>query len=547
MFKYLALFCLILTCVYSKENEDRENQEAKLWKDTLIRPEFVDEMFFDENFCTQRFEAYVSCVFGLNKISFLKNKQFILPVGDTLEFDEYFDARVKDGYLYLDLKKSKEHSFEESKKTVYEIYRKVLNYIVMNLKIPEGSLDYDFDTLKSKTLGVLNDELEEDLSILADGMSATLAVAFYDHSGVGLKNTFSEMQKDSHENVGLGVLIQKTLEGPTIVKVFEDGGAANAGIKKGDVITAIDGKSIALKNLEDTLNELKGEIDTKVEITISRLYRTRNITVTRTKYSIKNINVEIKKHNNSNIAYAKIHSFMSPKTCDILDDELSSKIGRKRVKSIILDLRGNGGGLFDQAICIADLFLGAGLPAVIVQELPGTQDSRVSKSYTFSKAKFKQKLVILVDSLSASASELLTLALAKNNKKVIVVGEKTFGKGTVQSVLSLKLDPENVYMKLNTAVFYGPDGMSHQLVGITPHFTINNPHDDEVEFREVDYSLNPIPSRNEEISFKVPIRDRKCAHKSRHLYPSTSPQQYTKDHQLLFSLDLLSCLENKKF
>ena len=248
---------------------------------------------------------------------------------------------------------------------------------------------------------------------------------------------------------GLGIEISLKDGILTVITPIKGTPAYDAGILAGDEILKIDGKSTERLNLEDAVETLRGKVGTKVTLTVHHLGATVDAEITITRAEIKPASVEgAMLDPKSGIGYIQISQF----TETVRDDMLAAIGGLQKqgLKGMVIDLRGNPGGLLDQAVDIADDFLSSG----VIVSVRGRQPE-MTRTYTAHKGQKLESLpiIVVVDEGSASASEILAAALHDNNRSLLV-GGRTFGKGSVQNVIPLG-DGES--LKLTTARYYRPN------------------------------------------------------------------------------------------
>lgn len=272
---------------------------------------------------------------------------------------------------------------------------------------------------------------------------------------------FKSMNESTSGNFGgIGVIVTKSEEGYiTVVAPVEDTPGEKAGIKTKDRIIKVDDKDLIGMDLDKAVDLIKGKPGTKVTLTISRdnIPQPMTFEITREMINQKAVKSEVKE---SNIGYIRINSFDSDADKDFKKELASLKA--KKIKGLILDLRQNPGGYVSSCLEIADEILGEGMVVY-------TEDINKNRQVYDSKAGgLEVPLVILVDGGSASASEILAGAV-KDRNAGLLIGEKTFGKGLVQSVESLK---DGSGFKLTTQKYYTPNGISINKIGIEPNIEV---------------------------------------------------------------------------
>lgn len=274
--------------------------------------------------------------------------------------------------------------------------------------------------------------------------------------------SFSETVKGSFGGVGMTVGMKDG--NITIIAPLKDSQAMKAGLKAGDVITAVDGKSMVGLSSDEAVNKIRGEIDTKVTITVLRGGKLPTIDYTIVRKEVKIPTIDTEKKNNVFIIHLYNFSAESPEAFRNALNEFV-KSGLKRM---VIDLRGNPGGYLDAAVNIASYFLPEG--SIIVTEKQG-KDAAVSAHRSTGIVGLPKdlKLVVLIDGGSASASEILSGALHDHGVATIV-GEKSFGKGSVQELINL---PDNTSLKVTIAKWYTPNGTSISEQGIVPDYKVS--------------------------------------------------------------------------
>ncbi|MCW8925088.1 MAG: S41 family peptidase [Xanthomonadales bacterium] len=284
------------------------------------------------------------------------------------------------------------------------------------------------------------------------------------HSSYMEAEEFRKMDNDSQGRYsGIGVELALRDRQMQVVFVIQDGPADQAGIVTGDVITAIDGADLRGSDQQLAINALRGEVGSEVEVTVQHVNgEVSTYTVTR---GFVEVNSVFSRPVDRDYGYFQITHFTRKSAEELAEQIEYMQDNRKQpLKGIVLDLRGNPGGVLQPAIDIADGFLENGL----IVEMHGRADYQAQHSAHAGSWLTGIPMVVLVDGRSASASEVLAGAL-QDHGRALIVGKKTFGKGSVQSVLNLR---NGSGMRLTTSRYYTPSGRSIQAEGIQPDIEI---------------------------------------------------------------------------
>lgn len=313
----------------------------------------------------------------------------------------------------------------------------------------------------SDIMDILNEnyvgEKKIDKKILLQGAVKGMLESLDDpHSNYFTKSELESFKEDLKGTyVGVGMVVQKRVNEPlTVVSPIEDGPAFKVGVKPKDKIIAIDGEATYKLTSEESVKKLKGEPNTKVKVTVYReaTKETKDIEIERAVVELKYV-----KHRmlDDKIGYLRLTQFGENVYPDV--KKAMEDLQKNNMKALVFDLRSNPGGALDQAIKISSMFLKEGR-VVSVKSKEGAEQvsNREGKYYG------DFPLVILINGGSASASEIVAGAI-KDNKRGILVGEKSFGKGSVQTLIPL---PDGDGMKLTIAKYYTPSGISIHGKGI---------------------------------------------------------------------------------
>jgi len=302
------------------------------------------------------------------------------------------------------------------------------------------------------------------------------------HSSFLDKESYKELKVQTNgEFGGIGIVIGIKNGVLTVISPIDDTPAYKAGIKAGDVILMINNKSTLDLSLDEDVNLLRGKPGTKVTLTIVRKGKKPfKVTITRSIIKIKSVKLKYVK-GYPNIAYIRISSFdknVVPSLKKILP-----KLKKEGIKGIIIDLRNNPGGLLSQAVGTLDLFISKG----ILVSQKGRLKSEDKVYYAHSYGTYKNiPIVVLVNGGSASASEIVSGSL-QDHKRAIIVGETTFGKGSVQAIIPID---KNEAVRLTVARYYLPSGRTIQAKGVVPDIIVHpakiKPEKEGITIKEVD-------------------------------------------------------------
>lgn len=285
---------------------------------------------------------------------------------------------------------------------------------------------------------------------------------------------FKEMQVETKgEFGGLGIVITMKDRMLTVVSPIDDTPAHKAGIKAGDMIVKIDGKDVIDVSLQDAVKLLRGPVGTKVTISVLREgeHKTVDYTITREIIKVPSVKYWVI---GKDIGYIRLTQFIQSSSEDLEKAMISlEKFG---VKSYILDLRNNPGGLLTAAVEVARKFI----PKGKIVSIKG-RDGEENTYSSFFQSHPLLPLIVLINGGSASASEIVSGAI-KDHKRGILLGKKSFGKGCVQTVISLN---DGSAMALTTALYYTPSGANIHKKGIKPDIEVDLPKLDKKQLEEI--------------------------------------------------------------
>lgn len=303
----------------------------------------------------------------------------------------------------------------------------------------------------------------DDGKLIEDAINGMLT-ALDPHSSYLNEKSFADMQVQTKgEFGGLGIEVTMDSGLVKVVSPIDDTPAFRAGVKTGDYISHIDDQPVMGLSLSDAVEKMRGKVGSSITITILREGLSEPLDITLTRDVIKIQSVRSRKEDD--IGYLRITSF-SEQTFDKLKESvLQLEKDIPEMKGLVLDLRNNPGGLLDQAIAVSDAFLERG---EIVSTRGRHKDDIHRYGATAGDLLHGLPIVVLINAGSASASEIVAGAL-QDHKRAVVMGNKSFGKGSVQTVIPL---PDHGAMRLTTSRYYTPSGTSIQAKGIEPDIEV---------------------------------------------------------------------------
>ena len=356
----------------------------------------------------------------------------------------------------------------------------ITTIIILNIsnKVYSQNVDklYEKIDLFSEVLEKIQNEYVEEVD-QAKTMDAAINGALQSldpYSAYMNPEVFKESQQEtSGEFGGLGIEVTMEAGVVKVITPIDDTPAAKAGVKAGDYIVRINGEQVQGKTLMEAVNLMRGPVGTSIEITIRRkgLKKAKIIKIIREVIEVRSV---ISKQIQNKVGYLRLRAF-NQNSGSQLKKEISKIEKNKKTVGYILDLRNNPGGLLSQAIKIADFFLDDG-------EIVSTNGRKARENKKFFARKGDKingkPLIVLINNGSASASEIVAGAL-QDQKRAVLLGETTYGKGSVQSIIPLK---NRGAIRLTVSKYYLPSGKSISEVGVIP--------DIKVEEKGEDFSIN---------------------------------------------------------
>ena len=356
--------------------------------------------------------------------------------------------------------------------------------VFSNYSISNENDIYKKIDLFGEVLEKINEEYVDDInqSESMDSAINGLLQSLDPYSAYMSPEIFNEMRTEtSGEFGGLGIEVSMESGVVKVISPIDDTPASRAGIKAGDYIVKIDDTQVQGKTLSEAVDLMRGPVGSSIELIVRRRGEKKAITFNIRREIIKIQSVKSDLLEND-IGYIRLTSF-NENSSEQIERKIKNLEKNQKIKAYILDLRNNPGGLLSQAIKISDFFLDNGEIVSTKSRKPSENRKWFANEGDLTEGK---TLVVLINYGSASASEIVAGAL-KDHKRAIVLGENSFGKGSVQSIIPLK---NKGAIRLTVAKYYLPSGKSISEVGVSPDIEINEEGDEFKIKSETDNQLN---------------------------------------------------------
>ena len=367
--------------------------------------------------------------------------------------------------------------------------KKLFFFIIISVFFFEKSFSENSDIYKKidlfgEVLEKINDEYVDDVdqSKSMDAAINGLLQSLDPYSAYMTPESLEGMQTEtSGEFGGLGIEVGMESGVIKVISPIDNTPASKAGLKAGDYIVKIDGVQVQGKSLMGAVDLMRGLVGSSIEITVRRkgIKKALIFNITREIIQVQSVKSELI---DNNIGYIRLTSF-NENSSNQIKEKVKKLNKNKKLKGYILDLRNNPGGLLSQAIKISDFFLENG-------EIVSTKSRKISENRKWFASKGDitggKTLIVLINYGSASASEIVAGAL-KDHKRAIILGENSYGKGSVQSIIPLK---NRGAIRLTIAKYYLPSGVSISEIGVTPDIEIVEGSEDFKFNSETDNQLN---------------------------------------------------------
>ncbi|MSP90462.1 MAG: PDZ domain-containing protein [Myxococcales bacterium] len=368
------------------------------------------------------------------------------------------------------------------------------------------------------------------------------------HSAIVLRETWDKATAQTQDNSfeGIGAVLTQREDSTIVENPMEGRPAWRAGVRAGDIIHKVDGTDVGGWLLTKVVKMIRGKKGTTVVLTISRESDPdpRAVAIVREHIEIKNVDGELLKEH-PGVAHVKMAGFIPKSTSDLRDmlKRLEGQAPGGKLTGIVLDLRNNAGGLLNKAIEVADLFLTSGR----IVSVKSRKKAEEVHEGSWSPSDWSEPLVVLVNDGSASASEIVASAI-QDNRRGLVVGSRTFGKASVQTLFEPTLH-QDYYIKLTVARYYAPSGQTIQVIGVNPDAEIAPAVDGKlpVGMREENLNNHLVPivgTAQSPWAAQLPALQKCVTDTGLAVTTATREKnpQIHPDFQLLRAADYVSCL-----
>ncbi|MBK9295128.1 MAG: PDZ domain-containing protein [Oligoflexia bacterium] len=542
---YLMLTVSVSTFAQAKDLKD-------YWEETKLSATALKHLINNDN-CYQSEDQYLACLAAIQKMAEAEFSQASFVTGTYLSrhwLDLVSVVKMWPGISLIqpaeiDRTKGKIKTWRELKAQKTEINKSFLEYYKSNRKI-------NFQTIHDYFLPLITKHEMHKYKVAAI-INAYNGVIFDPHTYIIPLKFYEDRQKAKETKFsGVGIMYE-TLEGKLYIKrVLPNSPAAKAGIKPKDIVTQLNELSTGELFQTEISGKIRGPEGTEIELTIERQETQLKLKVTRG--AVAYPNVTVKKY--SDYGYIALENFADDSGCSTMAEAIKT-FETQKVKGLVFDLRGNGGGMISQANCIIGLFIGKGKVAYKERYLDENSDFKEYK--TENEKVTDLPLTVLIDGNSASASELVAIAL-QDYKRGWVLGERSFGKGTTQSGLGFMLAEEDmpvtgfpllasvsgILMFTTQSKFYSPNGYTNQLATVVPDFEVptfeNATEEDRFYLREADLYANALKTDNEPRST---LRPEEVSKLKLCLEPNMKNNKnlFDEDYQITYAVELLKCDE----
>ncbi|MCB0393677.1 MAG: PDZ domain-containing protein [Bdellovibrionales bacterium] len=448
--------------------------ESEYWQKTALTSSVVDS-YIDRDLCYKNIMSFFGCLNAIRQVrSVIQDQELDLKIKENSDGNWAIKFRTTRKVQFKSLDKLLASLKTQSENRISE-WKNLYN-ATLKQKLP-------FNTIIKKIISIGKPEDESMLSAVAVNSFVSYAHSPHDHI-LPLQMVNDQAQNQTEEYKGIGVILRPIASHLVVIRTLPDSPARRSGLLSGDILTKIQDKPVFDMSLSEASEAITRIKDDKVRIQFFRNGQTLKTTVVKTEVELKN--VTFYKHNSKKNTWGviRIDTFQKEETCADVEDALYNLETENKVDGLILDMRDNPGGLVDQALCVADLFLPKNIRMLEVRSFLSAKDVKVYTS-KFQKVS-SLPMITLVNSGTASSAEIVSGILRENNR-TLIIGQRTYGKGTILSGQPFRAAPGKDIVHYQTfAQFYFPSGRSYHAKGINPDIELPSMASRSSSFRESD-------------------------------------------------------------
>lgn len=558
--RYNLLLALSVSFFVSAFALAAEKSPEEYWRGTDLQfAELSKKEYVNANNCFANEQHFMGCFHALAAIaSQMEPPRVLVPDGHEVEYGDKVAAIEKVQGLALlrlkpDTKEEKTKSlmqFIQEKNAKRDRLQAALSKLYKNSR---GGINFPGFLVAFRRLAVRADN---EAFVTAQAINAYLKTVNDPHTRLEPTQALLDSRKSTGESFfGVGMTLQEIAGSIIVDEPLEGSPAIQAGVRPGDIVVAANGKPSEGRSLDSVVNDIRGPAGTVVRLDLKRDGQPVVLHITRGPIQVKNVSFKIVRDTGSTYGYIKHNSFMSESGCEEIKQAIFA-LTKQQASGLILDMRGNPGGLMWQASCIGGLFVGRKL---IVTSRPLDKSEEDEPQFSNEAQITTLPLVVLINGGSASASEIVAGAIQDYHRGWLL-GDRSYGKGTVQEIDTYtdSTRPPSygmmslVSMARTTARFHLPSGRTNQIVSVMPNFLVPARPDATAEelfrAREADLFSNALPPLDKPWTETRPAEAAKMTAcmgangKAKSIYDAhKAANQPRPDYQLLAAQDLLNC------
>jgi carboxyl-terminal processing protease len=555
--KSMPLILALLLSLSSQAAEKKTSEQY--WTETGLSLRVLTEQVnvLEPAPCTQRLENFRGCVAAINAVAAQGQPAMrFVPAGSVKE--QGF-GRVVKAFGDFALVEIVESKTKDSLRVIAERERAKQNRIGAEVEAifrmsqgsarppRPGALQEPATNFEDVILEVAKIAIKDPASealVTASAISAHVAESIDAHARIEAVQEMQDGLNNADQSfTGIGATLELLDESPVIVGPIEGGPAEKAGIKPNDVITHVDGVSVKGMKLSEAVKIIRGPEGSTVKLRLLRDGREVQVSIVRAAIKLENVEGKLVSDFGNAVGVIKLRNFMDRSACSSIGEKIE-ELTAGGARGLVLDLRGNGGGLVDQAVCIGGLFAGR----KVIVKVKDLESDTFEDNTAFNDAVTDLPMVVLIDAGSASASEIVSGAM-QDHRRAWILGERSFGKGTVQAPQPFL--SRDIVLFRTIKRFYQPLGRTNQLVGISPDFEVpakpDATADERFRLREADlypHALGALsgdwkqPRPAEVSAVSACVASGSLAKKA---YAAAKASGKAVDYQLLSAEEVLQC------